>query len=176
MYKFLFLTLTLLTLHFALLTNLSAHILATDGSIGAVLHIDPEDDPIAGESATLYFEFKDKNGQFKPEDCTCITLILENGKEVARQNLVNNSISYAFPQKDVYQVKVTGLPDGNGSFQPFTLSYDIRVARESVAQPNNTAVSQQTSVLPAVIIGSILSALGVIFTIRQGRRKRQETK
>lgn len=40
-----------------------AHVLVSDESntVGAVLHITPDDDPIAGESAHIFFDVQDKN-------------------------------------------------------------------------------------------------------------------
>ena len=61
--------------------NVQAHILKTDGSIGAVLHIDPDDDPIARQSSYFFFEFKDKQNIFKLENCDCKITIFEQGKQ-----------------------------------------------------------------------------------------------
>ncbi len=117
-----------------------AHVLQKSGSVGAVLHVSPEDDPIVGEQSGFFFEFKDKEGKFKPGNCTCTVIILEDGKEVYTQLLFENnpnpslsdaSFSYTFPEKNIYQLKVVGRPKSQPSFAPFTLVYDIRVARES---------------------------------------------
>lgn len=125
----------------------NAHILAKDGSIGAVLHSDPDDDPIAGSQASFFFEFKDAQNKFTPQNCYCRVDIYEGGKviysdaifqDTSNLSLKNGSFFYTFPQKDVYQIKVSGRPrDGNG-FQSFTLNYDIRVDRQSqnTSQPN----------------------------------------
>src|SRR5690349_14295700 len=104
---------------FILVPNASAHVLKTDGSIGAVVHIDPDDDPIAVEVSTLFFEIKDTQNKFSPQNCNCRVDILEGGKVIYsdalfQQNSSNNIASpvfqYTFPQKDVYQVKVVGTP------------------------------------------------------------------
>ncbi len=117
----------------------SAHILRSDGSIGAVLHIDPEDDPIAGQQSGFFFEFKDKQNKFTPTNCDCTFSINEQSKEIysqplfagnANPNLENASIFYTFPKKDVYEVAVVGKPIQANAFQPFTLRYDLRVDRE----------------------------------------------
>jgi len=120
----------------------SAHILATDGSIGAVLHIDPDDDPIAGAKTGFYFEFKDKQNKFQPINCNCTFYVYEAGKMIYYNTLLsdtpnptldNIAVFYTFPQKDVYQVIVSGSPQTVGAFQSFSLKYDIRVAREQEA-------------------------------------------
>ena len=120
--------------------NALAHVLKTDGSVGAVIHVSPEDDPIAGESTDFYFEFKDKTGKFTPENCDCNGSILQGGKEVysaplfqnsTNPSLENASFSYTFPEKNIYKVRVSGKPITTGVFESFTLEWDIRVARVS---------------------------------------------
>ncbi len=133
--KRIFLSLLLLTiiLH---PQSVDAHVLQTDNSIGAVLHISPDDDPKTGEQSGFFFEFKDKENKFKPENCDCTFAILSKGKEIFSQplfqdnsdpNLTNASLFYTFPTPDIYQIRVTGKPTTPGAFKDFTLSYDIRV-------------------------------------------------
>ena len=120
-----------------------AHVLKSDGSVGAVIHVSPEDDPIAREPTDFFFEFKDKSGKFKPEDCDCNGIILQNGKQIysaplfqnsTNPSLENASFSFTFPEKDVYKVQASGKPTTPGAFEPFTLTWDIRVSRESETQ------------------------------------------
>jgi hypothetical protein len=143
-----YLSIILLILVFLTITfrNVYAHILKTDGSIGAVMHVTPEDDPIAGERSDFYFEFKDRNNKFKPENCDCIISILRSGKEIFSQplfasntdpSLSNASLSFTFPQKDVYKIKVAGKPKSPGAFIAFTLEYDLRVARVTEGLDSN---------------------------------------
>lgn len=117
-----------------------AHTLKTDGSIGAVLHVTPEDDPIVGEATNFFFDIKDKSNKFTPESCDCIASILQDGKEISTQSLFQNnpnpsledaSFSYRFPQRNVYMIRIVGKPKTQGTFEPFTLEWDQRVARVS---------------------------------------------
>ncbi len=128
--------------------SVQAHVLKSDGSIGAVLHVSPEDDPIARQLTSFFFELKDKNGQFQPGNCDCKGDILQNGKIIysaplfqnnSSPSLDNASFSFTFPEKDIYQVQVSGKPTTTGTFQPFNLVWDVRVARES--SDTNTAES-----------------------------------
>ena len=124
-----------------------AHVLQTDHSIGAVLHISPDDDPKAGDQSGFFFEFKDKENKFKPEKCTCTFTILSKGKEIYSQplfqdnsdpNLINASLFYTFPNPDIYQIRVAGKPNSPGAFNEFTLNYDIRVESASSKSTANT--------------------------------------
>jgi hypothetical protein len=140
--------------HFTLVPMAFAHVLKTDGTIGAVLHIDPEDDPIAGQDASIFFEFKDTKNQFKVENCNFNVVITEDGQELSRQQLADSSshIIYSFPHKGIYTVTVSGVPN-NGSFQQFSLSYDVRVAREG------TSTNTSPNHLPWITAGVL--ALGL---------------
>ncbi len=155
----------------------SAHILQSNGSIGAVLHIDPEDDPIAKQQAGFFFEFKDKEQKFKPENCECTFKIIEGGKEMYSQRLFQNnqnpslsnaSVLYTFPQKDIYQVIVTGKPLAPNSFQPFTLTYDIRVTREATKSSSPVQNTNWFSTHIIHLIGGIIILLFVLKSIYYG--------
>jgi len=136
-----------LLLFFSFPASASAHILATDNNIGSVLHIDPEDDPIVGQQASFFFEFKDKENKFKPQNCDCTFSLIEGGKQIYSQPLFQNndnpslntaSIFYTFPQKDVYKVTIIGKPTSPDAFQPFTLNYNVRVSRIADEQTTDT--------------------------------------
>lgn len=117
-----------------------AHVLKIDESIGAVMHIQPEDDPVAGEESSFYFEFKDKKNTFDPKLCECTFSVTSNGQELYSQplfqnnsqpSLTNASVYYTFPKRGVYVIKITGKPLSAGAFDDFTLSFNQRVERNS---------------------------------------------
>ncbi len=114
-------------------TIVNAHVLQSSGSIGAVLHIDPADDPAAGEPANFFFDFKDKNDKFKIENCQCIFTISKAGTIIYTEPMVSTSVMYTFPEKNIYKVKVNGVASDE-SFQEFNLEYDIRISKEVIKQ------------------------------------------
>ena len=128
-----------------------AHVLQTDGSIGAIMHVDPDDEPIVNQQSAFFFEFKDLQNKFEPKNCDCNFYISENNQLIYSQPLFQNnsspslenaSVFYTFNKKDVYQVKVTGQPLVPGQFQNFTLTYNVRVDRESnTPSPNANSPS-----------------------------------
>lgn len=182
----------ILVLIFPSQTN--AHTLKTSGSVGAVVHVSPEDDPIAGEPTDFFFEFKDKNGKFKPENCDCKVTVLKSGTEAYSAPLFQNntdpsltsaSFSYTFPEKDIYTVKIAGNPATPGSFEPFNLAYDIRVARESeskiVGQPGTTEERKKSGIvywvsthIPHLIGGALVLAFLIFDLIKQQRAARHK--
>lgn len=169
--------LSILTVGLMLPTVASAHVLKTDSSVGAVLHINPEDDPIIGQNASFFFEFKDTQNKFKPEDCECTFSIIQGNKEIHSQplfqnnskpSLTNAAAFYTFPEKGVYQIKVIGRPTKTNAFEPFTLTYDIRVARETdspINQPLSGFVPFNQPWISKYIVPLTALAIVLIFTI-----------
>ncbi len=153
--------------------SVSAHVLKVDDNISALLHVEPNDDPVAGEQSSFFFEFKDKTNQFKPENCDCTFSILENGKQLYFQplfqnntnpSLTNASVFYTFPQRDVYVVQVTGKPLMPTAFQSFTLTYDIRVARVSDGNEQTSVPFQSWLVTLWIPLGAVV-LIGGAFAI-----------
>jgi len=168
--------LSIFSLFFIFSIHVQAHVLKTDDNIGGVLHIDPEDDPVAGEQATFFFEMKDKTNKFSAADCNCRVDVYENknliySDAVTQGNSPSSSVlfAYTFPQKDVYLVKLVGNPQTENSFQPFTLTYDILVARESnSAKKTSVSVSHYLIFIP---IGAIFLFL-LLVTFRKKSKTR----
>lgn len=115
-----------------------AHVLKTSGSIGVVMHINPEDEPVARRESTLFFELKDKSNSFRPDTCDCNVEIREKGDIIYSQPLFQNattanpleaSAKYTFPQKDVYTIILNGRPLHSGDFKPFSVQFAVRVER-----------------------------------------------
>lgn len=150
-----------------------AHVLQTDGSMGAVLHIYPDDDPIIGQPAYFFLEMKDTSNQFNQADCICQVSVLEAGKEVYSQNLFhgindNPSFYFTFPEKNIYTLKVTGKPIAPASFHSFSLSYDLRVTREV---KNRGITVDEFMVL--IISGSLILSF-IIYTITAKKKSNRK--
>jgi hypothetical protein len=121
-----------------------AHSGEVDDSISATVHINPSDDPVSGEPADFIFEFKDKQKKFVVSECGCAVKITQAGHEIYNEPLLSyNSdasklharFAFIFPAPGIYQVEVSGTPRGSAQFQPFKLTYDVRVAREASRFP-----------------------------------------
>jgi hypothetical protein len=114
----------------------SAHVLKTDGDIGAIMHIDPDDNPVSGTPTTYNLAFKDTQGRFNLGDCGCTVSVVQNSIKLAQSPLdavdsLDSSNIYTFPNPGVYTLVVSGAPKSTNSFQPFTLNYLIRVLSPS---------------------------------------------
>lgn len=116
----------------------AAHILKTDGDIGGVIHLNPDDDPYIHEKTEGGIEIKDKSGKLRAVDCNCEIVISQAGAEIYRQaaNTVQQdaavvaNFSYTFPAKDIYTISIIGKPRTAGKFEEFELKYDFRITRE----------------------------------------------
>lgn len=149
----------------------SAHVLLTSGSIGAVLHIDPDDDPIANQPSTFFFDFKDTTNHFSLQTCDCQFGIFSSGKQIFNQPLpastkTTATVTYTFLTRSVYTIKVAGKPTDGSSFSPFTLSYDVRVSRSS----NQPQTENGQSPYLLYIVGVSLLVFLIIFVIMKQRK------
>lgn len=164
-----------------------AHILKTDGSIGAVMHTDPDDDPVANSVTGIYFEFKDTQNKLTAGNCDCTFSILESGKEIYSQPLFqnnstptldNSTVFFTFPKEDTYQVKVVGKPNISGNFQSFTLVYNVTVGKnlpeDKIATPSSTTIPPDISSAtssPTHLLTYLGVALGILVALLYLRRR-----
>ena len=124
-----------------LTSSASAHILKTDGTIGAVLHIDPDDNPVSGNLTSYDLEFKDTTGKFTLSACDCLVTIQQGGQAIYSHRLALTSQttsqnSFTFPNADIYDLVITGRPKSVGDFRAFKLDYVVRVTGGSQLRPN----------------------------------------
>ncbi|MEK7585580.1 MAG: YcnI family protein [Patescibacteria group bacterium] len=139
-----FIYFSLLTLALLVGQPASAHIMLQDQSIFVLLHAEPGDDPIIGEPATLYFSVTDKNKQFNSTDCDCrLSISLKKRSiyegEIGANKIPNSRVlqtTFTFPRAGIYEVVLTGQPKTALAFQPFKLTYNFRVSRESDDPPS----------------------------------------
>jgi hypothetical protein len=134
--------LVLLSLAGVLPMHVSAHVLATDGATGAVLHIDPEDEPEAGATSTIHLTFRGRDAAFAFGSCNCVVSIEKEHTVLYSQTLsalnfspaAETAFSFVFPEIGIYDLTVTGSTGGMVSAtdtDSFKLSFDIRVGREA---------------------------------------------
>lgn len=145
-----------------------AHTLDTNNGVGAVMHIEPDDDPIALAKSIFFLEFKDESGKFSFIGCNCEASIYAQGKKIFSQplnrfNEMTASFAFTFPEMNVYQLRIEGSPKEKGQFNSFSLSYDIRVARTAKNLPLNIKNDWLGS--HVIHIAAILTVFLVIATI-----------
>lgn len=156
----------LLFLFLILTPNLAlAHVLKTDSNIGAVLHIDPDDDPIINKQAGFYFEFKDKENKFDITKCDCEFFIIKNGNVIFSEKLQpsigNNSanVFYTFNERNIYEIKIVGKPLDNAGFKDFNLNYDLRITREDGRVLSNSSININLIIIPVIVFAILIFIL-----------------
>lgn len=133
-------TLSIILLTLALVfvnpATVSAHSLQTDGNIGGIIHVDPEDDPIIGVPSAIYLEIKDREGMADFAACDCKIVISRGGEAIfsARPSITPQepgtatfTTTYTFTARDIYVISLEGTLSSGTKFE---LRYDFRVSRE----------------------------------------------
>ncbi len=147
----------------------SAHVVITDArhEVGAVLHINPDDDPVAGEPSSIFFDVR---MAVLPSNPHLVNLKVTNS--AGESTYVPTSVdgtkvagAYSFPSQGVYQINLiidTGR-SGTGD-QPRYLSFvqSQRVSRGVISNPLDTPQFVWAEVL-LIVSGGALAILIVMF-------------
>lgn len=113
----------------------SAHVLKEDNGISALLHIEPDDNPVAGQPTVLKLDFGDRNDAFNLVHCRCQLQLAVNEDQVIKTvtlapgpngGTLDTTATVTFPKIDKYDVILKGQAT-DGSFPDFHLDYDVAV-------------------------------------------------
>lgn len=145
-------------------TSAKAHVLITDTQrqTGAVLHITPDDDPIAGEPSDLFFEFDGTKISYRTHSFN-LSAITSSGQATSiPMHAQGNTISaeYTFPSQGVYTLSVLAEPILAGE-QRFEFSYTQRVSR-GVVLATQPSKQHHWAYLAIVAGASGLLVLGIL--------------
>ena len=107
--------------------SVSAHVFVPDETKarGAIVHITPDDDPIAGQKATIYFDVQDSI--LKPDSTVALVIQGEGSREDLTAKFDDSlaTFAYAFPSQGVYELAFNVNTDDN----VYTFKQSHRVAR-----------------------------------------------
>lgn len=109
--------------------SVHAHVLIKDQQTGtgAVLHVNPDDDPVAGEPASLFFDIRD--GSINTTSQTRLTITDEQEKvAVVPVELAGSSVAakYVFPRQGAYRIQLIISQNGKPAH---TFLHTQRVSR-----------------------------------------------
>jgi hypothetical protein len=163
------LILFLVLFFFFLPTKISAHVLQTDKDIGVIMHITPDDDPVAGKISEIFLDFKNTDGKFDAKNCECSVSITTAESNLFYSKIFTNPksdsesviVPITFPEKAVYKIEVAGKPKERNTFQPFNISFDVRVSKDTLDKPSYTSYVAYLPIAVAVLFGIIIF---VVFT------------
>lgn len=118
-----------------LLVPALAHEIETDGKVGALLHIEPDDAPVVGNNTT-WFEVNEKGGiPVTLQNCTCKLQVYAGSfkagvKAQSTPKLVLDGkhlkATVNLPKDGAYTLVLTGRPKTGATFNKFTLQWVIR--------------------------------------------------
>lgn len=160
---------TAVSLGFA--SGASAHELQQNKGISAVLHIAPDDNPVALEDTLLDFDFTSQKPGFDLRYCACKVSIQTSAERLLTTSIVSNnnsaSVGHAvinFPEAGVYSVRITGFTSDKLT-ERFQLAFQVRVV---VGQGDKTVVGWQIVMLSATSL--VLFGVLAAEIIRRGGR------
>jgi hypothetical protein len=153
-----------LLLLFAPAPTASAHILKTNNGTVAVLHVPPDDKPMAGAPTKLELLLYKNTGEFELSKYTINLQVVEHGKRIQQVSVgpefVGNPstgiTTVIFPKIDVYEIVVIGTAKSSAD-KSFTTNYELRVA---------TAVKRSNADTELLLVGMTLAIIVVMVGIR----------
>lgn len=119
----------------ALIAPVSAHVLQSNNGVSAILHLKPDDNPIAGKPIPVNFLFSNDVGGFSLNHYDIrLDLVQDNGVKASKTvkplffgSATEGEVVATFPTVGVYTVRATGKPTTEG-VPAFVLNFTVRVA------------------------------------------------
>lgn len=169
----------------------SAHKVQISEDVGSTLHIEPNDNPKAGEPALAWFALTRKGGKAIPlRDCNCKLDIYSQPRTPDASPVLSPPLKamsaegyqgipgadIVFPKPGAYQVQLSGTAASGANFKPFSLTYTVTVAggksagaaREETTQTTqttqNASVSSERWQIPVIALATILG-IGIAWGI-----------
>jgi hypothetical protein len=117
-----------------------SHELAADKEVGALMHIEPSDDPKVGVSSKVWFDLVKKGGQkISLAKCDCVLSLYKSTARtpLAQPTLLDStaeedksvlSAQVTFPERGAYRLVLSGKPKEEKIFAPFTLRWTVRAS------------------------------------------------
>lgn len=119
-----------------------AHSVKVSNGVGATIHIDPDDRPVAGQNSKVWISLSKRGGVIIPyESCNCnievqsltdssIRFILPKPTYTNEDRLgLHNYVGVVFPQAGRYNLRVVG-ESKEGAFEPFELNFPVDVSNQ----------------------------------------------
>jgi len=175
-------------------TQVLAHTVKISADVGGTIHIEPNDNPRAGEGTQVWFALTRKGGKVIPlKDCNCQLAIYAEPHVTGEPALIQPPLkpieieSYqgipgaevTFPKPGAYQLQLSGKPVTEGSFKPFELKFVVTVATGKnidtlQSRPSVNENQQGTTIglaQPLIWLGILLLSGGILVFLVQTMKK-----
>lgn len=169
-------------------TQVLAHTVKISADVGGTVHLEPNDNPRAGEVTQAWFLLTRKGGQVIPlKDCHCQLAVYAEPHVTGEPALIEPLLKpiqaeryqgipgteFIFPKPGAYQLQLSGKSVNGGSFQPFELKFAVTVATGKAVdtpQPEQNGSQEGTRIRlaqPLIWLGVLLLFGGIVLRGRQ---------
>ena len=108
-----------------------AHQTAYNRGVAVTLHVNPDDEPVAGQPATIIVE-KVKpptRGRFTFSTCRCRLRVSDSSGKVVLDRAAGKRTSITFPDAAAYRIQFSGRYRKASRYRTFSTSFAIRADR-----------------------------------------------
>lgn len=137
------------------ITNLNpafAHKVEVSGDVGGTIHIEPNDNPRAGEASQAWFALTRRGGKVIPlAQCNCQLAVYAQPYAAGEPALLEPQLKpvateryqgipgaeIVFPKPGIYELQLNGKPISGARFKPFQFKFEVTVAGGSTQDTQN---------------------------------------
>ncbi len=104
-----------------------AHQTATNNGVSVTVHVAPNDEPVAGETAQILVpKVKTKTGKFAWTTCRCTLTVSDSSGKTLLTGPATPRTEFTFPEQAAYQIDFAGRVLRKGKWANFKVSFAIR--------------------------------------------------
>lgn len=141
-----------------------AHTTFENANMTVLMHVSPDDNPIAKIPTNIFFYFTDSRKIFNLSDCDCLLVVSLGNQKILSEKMQSSSATVTLPRKAVYQVEIFAKSKTK-KFADFLVHYDLRVEREAKSKWLEFVEKYQ---IPLILIGLV-----VLFETLSIKRKKR---
>ncbi|MCC5605165.1 hypothetical protein [Nostoc favosum] len=173
-----------------------AHKVEISGDVGGTLHIEPNDNPRAGEPSQAWFALTRRGGRVIPlSQCNCQLAVYAQPYAAGEPPLLEPQLEpvaaeryqgipgaeVVFPKPGIYQLQLNGKPVSGARFKPFEFKFEVTVAggstqnTQNLRNVNGDSVEGESQQLPIWAIAlPILGFIGILVVVLRSMRGGRE--
>jgi hypothetical protein len=114
-----------------------SHQIASNNGVSVQVHVNPNDEPIAGEPTTIWVvRVKGKDAIFSWKTCRCRMRVFDStGTTIVDAAATVPKTPVTFPEAKAYGITFSGRVKRKGVWRPFKVTYAIRAAASETPPP-----------------------------------------
>ncbi|MBE9063974.1 hypothetical protein [cf. Phormidesmis sp. LEGE 11477] len=160
----------------------AAHQVEISNEVGGTLHIEPDDNPRAGEEVLAWVALTRRGGEtIQLAECDCQLTVYTQPRQPDSEPILSPTLSavasegyqgipgadITFPTVGLYTLAISGNPKQADDFSPFELAFDVTVAAgqsqsessaESAAVPPSAEITDPDTSAPETVASDAIEA------------------